>query len=246
MTVEESEEFERVFKDEGYGDKSRDSIVHELSGQLELLRQSENKLVADFARGIGSRGSAGVVFADGSFSNPDASFAHVKVRFPGLVIELACFQENADSSSQAKKNMAKKAHGYILNSKGDIHIVVGLYLGDADKAATISVWRPQLVTRDGQVFLVAEQSITDQKFCDENGEPVTNPKADVRIPLEAFGCGDLIDAVKGLNLSISIFSASLFEYLDNARKRVSFVKSRKAFRVQARSPSDEKQEGDEE
>jgi len=119
---------------------------------LQLLRQNEQGLIAEFARNIHKTNSAIVKFKDGSFYTPDGSFWHEEARFPGLVVEMV--------SSQAKEVLTKKAKAYILRSKGRIS-VVGLCIGVEDKSASVSVWRPRFRTEGRKWNVHAERTVTD-------------------------------------------------------------------------------------
>jgi hypothetical protein len=73
---------------------------------------------------------------------PDASFGHRLARFPGVIIEV-CY-------AQKGRQINSIADDYILCSDGSINVVVCLdidYRGS--KKATLSIWRPEIILRDG-------------------------------------------------------------------------------------------------
>jgi hypothetical protein len=63
-----------------------------------------------------------------------------KARYPGVIIEV--------SYSQKRKDLPSLADDYILGPDSDICAVVGVDVGYKDKAATLSVWRPEIQVND--------------------------------------------------------------------------------------------------
>lgn len=130
-------------------------IVDEIRQQLRLIASGAGP-AANFARSIKSTASGRITFDDSSSRhNPDASFKHVKARFPGVVVEV--------SYSQKRKDLPRLADDYILGSNGNIRVVVGVDVGYRDKVATLSVWRPQIqINAAGEKELVARQTLSGQ------------------------------------------------------------------------------------
>jgi hypothetical protein len=135
------------------------SVVEELQLQLRSIASSRSRS-AEFAQEVEAGGSATIDFADSEYGrhDPDAQFRHSRAQYPGVVIEV--------SYSQKRRDLARLADDYILGSDGDIRAVVGLdveYRGS--KKATISVWRPQIVSNGaGEGELIAVQAVTDQVY----------------------------------------------------------------------------------
>ena len=129
-------------------------IVEEIQVQLRSIQGAS----AEFAKKVRPRGSASIKFADEEYSkhDPDAQFRHSKAQFPGIVIEV--------SYAQKKKDLERLAGDYILGSDGDIRVVVGLNIEyKTGKKATLSVWRPNIITNEaGEKELVAQLIVANQ------------------------------------------------------------------------------------
>ena len=137
----------------------------EIQFQLKALAAGSDS-AADFARSIAPTGSRRMKFKITSEPRsqqaaasaetkpliqhePDASFGHKDAKYPRVVIEI--------SYSQKRKDLSRLADDYILESNGNVRIVVGLDIEYREsKRATLSVWRPQVVKseRDGREELV--------------------------------------------------------------------------------------------
>ncbi|ELR07553.1 hypothetical protein GMDG_08468 [Pseudogymnoascus destructans 20631-21] len=132
------------------------SIVEEIQVQLKSIQNAS----AEFAKEIRSGGSASIKFADEEYGkhDPDAQFRHSKAQFPGIVIEV--------SYSQKRKDLERLADDYILGSDSDILVVVGLDIEyKTGKKATLSVWRPNIITNEaGEKELVAQLIVANQGF----------------------------------------------------------------------------------
>jgi len=86
---------------------------------------------------------------------PDAEFKHEDACWPGVIIEV--------SYSQKTKALPRVADNYILETNGNIRVVVGLDLDYKTKKATVSMWRPKYVTtQQGEVDLMAAQTVDRQ------------------------------------------------------------------------------------
>lgn len=138
-------------------------VVEEIQVQLKSIQDSS----AGFAKEIRSGGSASIKFADEEYGkhDPDAQFRHSKAQFPGIVIEV--------SYSQKRKDLERLADDYILGSESDIRVVVGLDIEyKTSKKATLSVWRPNIITNEaGEKELVAQLIVANQVFRDSHGNP---------------------------------------------------------------------------
>ena len=130
------------------------SIVEEIQVQLRSIQDRS----AEFANEIRSGGSASIKFTDEEYGkhDPDAQFRHSKAQFPGVVIEV--------SYSQKRKDLERLADDYILGSDSDIRVVVGLDIEyKTGKKATLSVWRPNIITNEaGEKELVAQLIVANQ------------------------------------------------------------------------------------
>lgn len=119
--------------------------------QLEKLRNSPIKPVAEFVAGIKSVGSTAVTINEGYFL-PDIQFKRKGYRFPRLVIEIAY--------SQNGKDLARLAKSYILGSAGNVRQVIGIEIEYRNKNRTksllegrITVWEPCSKWEDNKFFL---------------------------------------------------------------------------------------------
>lgn len=87
--------------------------------------------------------------------DPDASFKHRKAKFPGLVLEIAYSQKGLE--------LWDLAEDYLLGSKGNIKVMVGLGIAyGASQKATFSTWRPQYVMNGIRNELRAVPTIQSQ------------------------------------------------------------------------------------
>jgi hypothetical protein len=65
------------------------------------------------------------------------------------------------SYAQKKRDLTRLTDDYILESNGDIRVVIGLDVEYKGKMAALSLWRPQIRTNDSEEKeLMAEQTVT--------------------------------------------------------------------------------------
>jgi hypothetical protein len=134
------------------------SIVKEILHQLNLITGGKDTS-ANFAREIEHGGSAHIDFADSEYGRhePDALFRHSRAQYPGVIIEV--------SYSQKRMDLARLADDYILGSDGNIRVVIGLDINYRGKMATLSIWRPRIVSNGNEdEELVAERTVIDQVY----------------------------------------------------------------------------------
>ena len=88
---------------------------------------------------------------------PDTSFWHDNVKYPGVIIEVAY--------SQKRKRLHRLAENYLLDSDASVQAVVGLdieYGMKGSHKAALSVWRTrEFLTDDGHELRVI-QKISDE------------------------------------------------------------------------------------
>jgi hypothetical protein len=133
-------------------------VVIEITHQLSTITSRQGPS-ADFARDIEYWASTTIEFNDPDYSrhDPDASFGHLKARYPGIILEV--------SYTQKRKDLLRLADDYILGSTGNIRVVIGLDIEYLGKTATLSIWRPRfLVDDDGEEELRAEQTVINQVY----------------------------------------------------------------------------------
>ncbi|TKA49809.1 hypothetical protein B0A49_13400 [Cryomyces minteri] len=202
-------------------------VVVDIMFQLRILGAGSNA-AAQFARSVEPAGSSRIVFraapdresgAPAGIARtriqhePDASFAYEHAKYPGVVIEV--------SYSQKRKDLSRLADDYILESNGNIRVVVGLdieYRGS--KKATLSVWRPQVVVseRDGHEEMIAAQLVADQEFRREDGTPVTS--AALQLQLKDFASELVGESYALADEVISLSSDTLCRHLMAAEARL--------------------------
>jgi hypothetical protein len=135
------------------------NIVEEIKVQLRSIQGPS----AEFAKEISSEGSTTLKFDDKEYGkhDPDAQFRHSKAQFPGVVIEV--------SYSQKRKDLDRLADDCILGSDGNIQVVVGLDIEyKASKQATLSVWRPNIITNEAGEEELVSQPIVANQVCKHN------------------------------------------------------------------------------
>ncbi|PBP19279.1 hypothetical protein BUE80_DR009502 [Diplocarpon rosae] len=134
-------------------------IVKEIEVQLKSIQDRFIKdSSAEFANEISSERSSTIKSTDEEYSrhDPDEQFRHQKAQFPGVVIEV--------SYSQKRKDLGRLADDYILGSDGEVRVVAGVHIGCRNsKKATLSVWRPKIVTNQaGEKEVVAQLVVANQ------------------------------------------------------------------------------------
>ncbi|MCJ1395237.1 hypothetical protein MMC18_008120 [Xylographa bjoerkii] len=191
------------------------SIVEEIQLQLRSIQDAS----AEFAKEIGSEGSASIRFADEEYSkhDPDAQFRHSKAQFPGIVIEV--------SYSQKRKDLERLADDYILGSNSDIRVVVGLDIEyKTGKKATLSVWRPNIITNEaGEKELIAQLIVANQVFRDSNGNLSASRTGGLRLRLRDFATEALAGVDLQLRDPIYLPTNKLCSLLEHAEDAASVV-----------------------
>jgi hypothetical protein len=88
--------------------------------------------------------------------SPDISFGHIDAKYPSVIIET--------SFSQKRKDLPRLADDYILGSRGNIKLVIGLDIEyRASKIATVSVWKPKKgFGEDGVPYLCVEKVVDNE------------------------------------------------------------------------------------
>lgn len=120
-------------------------VVKEIEGRLSNIANRGTDS-SSFAQEIKYNGSGRLTFRTANNDDthsiierqPDAVFKHKKAGWPGLILEV--------SYSQKTNAIPHLADNYILESNGNIRVVVGLDLDYKTKKATVSMWRPKYVT----------------------------------------------------------------------------------------------------
>ncbi len=137
-------------------------VVKEIERRLDAITDGETQSKS-FAQKIKHNGSGRLTFQSAEDDDsqttikrePDAEFKHKDACWPGVIIEV--------SYSQKTKALPHLANNYILETDGNIRVVVGLDLDYKTMKATVSMWGPRYVTtQQGEVDLVAAQTVDRQ------------------------------------------------------------------------------------
>lgn len=143
------------------------SPVHEIllaSTEQDILAQltiigAGNGSAATLAQQISSLRSTTIFLQDGATHDPDTQFLYNTAEYPGVVVEIAYSQNKKDSG----KDLAKLADHYIVESSGNIKMVIGIAVDyRVTKKATISIWCPRYGTDQEGEYLSTEQIVVSE------------------------------------------------------------------------------------
>ncbi|KAJ5971700.1 uncharacterized protein N7479_001618 [Penicillium vulpinum] len=141
---------------------------------------------------------------------PDTSFGHDGVLYPGVILEV-CY-------SQKSKSISYLADDYILNTDGSINMVIALdidYRGS--QKASFTVWRPDYLKANGVKELRAKAMIEADVFRNDDGSPAEGVA--LQIPLRDFAPKELSQSYGDMDQVISISSRQLCDFLSSAESR---------------------------
>lgn len=187
------------------------NVANALWFQVTSIRQGDGE-AAVFARNIRDSGSTSIRYKEGPGHDPDASYRFKGVKRPTVIIEVA--------NSQKKKDLTHLANDYIIDSGGDVQVVVGLdieYGRNKTRAASLSVWRPRVYELADGRELRAEQTVVDQLFREDNGNSTSYPGITLR--LSDFAPDRFSkDLSSEDDVEINISCRQLCEFLDEAEE----------------------------
>lgn len=205
-----------------------DYIYNDLWTQLSKIKLDED-LAAPLAQNIFSSGSATLRLQDGTERAPDKQYIYLGAHYPSVVIEIAYSQ----SKKEGGKNLEKLADQYIVQSDGNINLVVGLsieYRGT--RKATLSTWIPMYGRDQEGEYLAAERklvalvgatlvswSIRDwpkQKFRNDDGTRVTNRECCIQLKDFVPRSARLNLTQEALEKEVVLSTEKLAAYLDAA------------------------------
>lgn len=130
-----------------------ESIAYDICRQIDIIR-SVNNSAAVLAWKVHCLGSTSMFLEDRARHDPDKAFGYEGARYPGVVVEIAY--------SQRKKNLSKLADHYIVESSGQIQIVIGIELDYKEsKSAIVSIWRPTYGADNEGRFLASEKILSE-------------------------------------------------------------------------------------
>ena len=138
-----------------------DAVEDDIRSQLKTIQNGSGKK-SEFAQKLHSARSTEIRFDASALSSrskyePDASFRHKGAKYPGVIVEVAY--------SQKKSCLGRLAENYILDSNASVRAVVCVHIEYGNKEsrkATLSVWRPELVTTDDRLELRAVEEVADE------------------------------------------------------------------------------------
>lgn len=130
----------------------------EISSQLSTIGDG-NDSAATLAQKTTCYGSTTIFLQDGATRDPDTQFLYDTARYPGVVVEVAYSQSQKDGG----KDLAKLADQYIIESSGNIKMVIGIAVDyRVTKKGTISIWCPRYgIDQEGE-YLATEQTVVSQ------------------------------------------------------------------------------------
>ena len=133
--------------------------------QLDKFRTSDIAELALYTNNILNGGSTNIRLKDGSRHQPDLQFVNELSRFPGLIVEVAYSQSVRENG----KSLSRLAEKYVLQSSGDIKLVIGVTIKrDPDQKhplsfkGNISLWKSSIVQDSGRLFLERQTIINDE------------------------------------------------------------------------------------
>jgi hypothetical protein len=195
-------------------------VAQEIRKKLDEIAAACDRASSDFAQKICSMGSAridllGTEGREGEPKmrrDPDFSFTHRDAQWAGVILEL---------SYPLKRNaLPHLADDYLLESNGNIRMLVSLDLDTETKRGTISTWQPNFKRNEKGVIVELEAALVRdaEVFRDKYGNPNPDPESGLHLDLEDFGPPDLtIDLMD--EVPISIDSATLCLLLAKAEAR---------------------------
>jgi hypothetical protein len=185
-------------------------VVQEIAKRLDDIAKNGDLASSTFAQKIRGMGSARIDLLGSEDQegkpkmrrNPDFSFQHQEARWAGVVLEL--------SHPMKRRAVPHLADDYLLETYGDIRILVGIDLDTDTKRGCISTWQPLFKRNDQGVIIELEAALVrdGEVFRDKYGNANPDPESGLRLDLEDFGPTDLtVDLIS--KVPVFIDSATL-------------------------------------
>jgi hypothetical protein len=169
-------------------------VVKSIQDQLESIRQISNKPTQSLIDSIDSLRSSRIQWSARHFREPDEQFKVKGFRFPGIVIDIA--------RTKSSKSISRKADELIVESYGDIQIVIALDIEETGRVR-VSAWRPRITQEDGENILSSEAHIHQAIVRNIDGT-CPAPTTFVRLQLGDFGPASLAMEYPGAILTHEI------------------------------------------
>ncbi|KAH0548093.1 hypothetical protein GP486_008173 [Trichoglossum hirsutum] len=139
-------------------------FAQNISGQLRTIADQVPDSLAQIVRSIRDQGHGRMFLWRGNPNRdrrdvgqhcPDGAFRHLTANYPRVVFEV--------SLSQTRKDLEYLADAYIVDSCGEVKVVIGLDLEYRHtKESRVRVWRPKVVTTEmGERFLESELTFSE-------------------------------------------------------------------------------------
>jgi hypothetical protein len=137
-------------------------IDYSIQNQLAVIEETSNEPTKRLIQSISSIGSRDIKFfnVDGH-REPDQQYAVEDCYYPGVVIEMAY--------SQPFEELRCKADNFIVDSYGNIQLVIALETGNK-KACKISAWRPDFTRSENEDTVAMKTIIEQDTIRDEDGK----------------------------------------------------------------------------
>jgi len=210
--------------------------------QLNGIRRGNDKVAADFAREVQSRGSPKIEGLPGGSHHPDGSFGY-KDALPSCILEV--------SYSQKRRDLPLLADEYIQGSNGRTQVVIGIDLEYKGKEARVILWRPRFSEENGEVAIEAAK--TESGIFRAADGSLVNGERILRIRLKDFGYWPKCRNIDDIHGEITIPFSQLYELVqkgeacvageDAERRQIQQESYRRPKR--ARSPPEQLEESDE-
>ncbi|KAL5116038.1 hypothetical protein ACEQ8H_006049 [Pleosporales sp. CAS-2024a] len=193
-----------------------DGVEYAIRRRLETIRSGTGD-AARFAGKVRTARSTEIFFPVENGSpdakskyEPDTSFWHDDAKYPGIIIEVAY--------SQRKKKLDRLAENYLLDSKTNVQVVVGLDIEYGKKEpskATFTIWRVRVVGDELRVV----KEVEDEAFRDEQGNPTMHPG--LQFHLSDFACKRLTKDIIGcIGGEVVVSTHELCQHLEVAEANI--------------------------
>lgn len=178
-------------------------VVQEITKKLDDIEKNGDLVSSTFAQKIHGMGSAridllGTEEQEGKPKmrrDPDFSFQHIEARWPGVVLEL--------SYPLKRRTLPHLADDYLLETDGNIRMLVGIDLDTDTKRGTISTWQPLFKRNKQGVIVELEAALVrdGEVFRDKYGNANQDPESGIYLDLEDFGPTNLtVDLISEISV----------------------------------------------
>ena len=183
-------------------------VTDSIKNQLINISTTSNEPTKRLIQDIEALGCSNIVlYGSGKFRSPDGQFAVADSYYPGVVIEIAY--------SQSFQSLRWKAQDLIVNSSGNIQLVIGLEV-ESNKAYKISAWRPDFIRFENQ-DTVRMRAVIEQDVIRDNDGNLKSGSLTFQLRDFANNLATTFPDAK-LNEVITLHYGDLTNYLARAEK----------------------------